>query len=306
MVSLATTPTLILFDNIQVLHLELTTRCQASCAQCARMDEHSGYSKDHDVTLQQIQQTYSVDFVKKLHKVFACGNFGDPAAAKECLQILQWFRSVNPSITIGINTNGGLRGPQFWTALGQLLSQQLDYCVFSIDGLADTNGVYRQGVQWSHVMANATAFVSAGGRAHWDMLVFAHNQHQVDHCRDKAKEMGFVRFRTKVSARFAQYPLLFLQPPAGHVPVLASKTIQCHAVQEKSVYMAATGEILPCCFIGSEVFRMDDRLRKLVQSPDELAASWTQNPHAVCSRFCAVTHNKTTFASQFQEDSALC
>jgi hypothetical protein len=298
------TPTL--FNNIRVLHLELTTRCQASCPQCARMDPDSGYELDHDVDLALVKRTFSEDFVRNLSKVFACGNFGDPAAARECLQIFRWFREINPDITLGLNTNGGLRDTRFWSAMGQLFNRELDYCVFSIDGMASTNDTYRVGVQWHRVIMNVEAFIKAGGRAHWDMLVFEHNQHQIDLCRELARSMGFVRFRTKVSSRFQERPVEFLQPPKGFESVSATGPIDCHAVREQSIYMAATGEILPCCFIGSEVFRRDNRLDHLIKNPNELVSSWTDNPHPVCTKFCATTNDQTRFASQFREDTALC
>jgi hypothetical protein len=270
------------------------------------MDPDSGYTTDHDVDLVRIKSTFPEQFVRNLSKVFACGNFGDPCAARECLQIFQWFREVNPDIVIGLNTNGALRDTLFWSSMGKLLSRELDYCVFSIDGMASTNDIYRQGVMWHRVMLNAETFISAGGRAHWDMLVFRHNQHHVDTCREHARKMGFVRFRTKVSSRFQERPIKFLAPPNGHIQTPADGPIDCHAVREQSIYMAATGEILPCCFIGSEVFRRDDRLGHLIQNPHELAASWTNNPHPVCTKFCATTNDQTRFESQFQEDTALC
>ena len=298
------TPTL--FEDIQVLHLELTTRCQASCPQCARMDPDSGYTTDHDVDLVRIKKTFPEQFVRNLSKVFACGNFGDPCAARECLQIFQWFREVNPEIVIGLNTNGALRDTLFWSNMGKLLSNELDYCVFSIDGMATTNDIYRQGVMWHRIMLNVETFISTGGRAHWDMLVFRHNQHHVDTCREHARKMGFVRFRTKVSSRFQERPVKFLSPPKHHKQPIADGPVDCHAVREQSIYMAATGEILPCCFIGSEVFRMDERLKQLVADPVTLIASWKDNPHPVCTKFCATTNDQTRFESQFQEDTALC
>jgi hypothetical protein len=159
---------------------------------------------------------------------------------------------------------------------------------------------------WHRVMLNAETFISAGGRAHWDMLVFQHNQHHVDTCREHARKMGFVRFRTKVSSRFQERPIKLLRPPKDFVPVVVSGPVDCHAVREQSIYMAATGEILPCCFIGSEVFRMDERLRQLVADPVALAASWKDDPHPVCTKFCATANDQTRFQSQFQEDTALC
>ena len=298
--------TLIPYNNIRVLHLELTTRCQAACPQCARMDPTSGYDQDYELTLERVKQLIPEDLIKQLDKMFACGNFGDPAAAKECLDIFKWFRQVNPKIVLGLNTNGGLRETIFWTEMGLLLSNELDYCVFSIDGMAGTNDIYRKNVMWHRIMLNAQSFIKAGGRAHWDMLVFKHNQHHVDNCREHAQKMGFVRFRTKVSSRFDERPISFLTPPVGYQTPVFNGAVSCHAQKEQSIYIAATGEILPCCFIGSEVFRMDQRLGHLIKNPHELAASWIDNPHPVCQKFCATANEQTRFISQFDEDTALC
>ena len=126
-------------SSTKVLHLELTTRCNAKCPQCDRVWPDSGYDQDHELTLAKVQELFPVEFVQGLDKMFACGTFGDPAAAKECLSIFKWFRELNPTITLGMNTNGGLRDALFWIELGQLLSHPIDYVLFRIDGMAITN-----------------------------------------------------------------------------------------------------------------------------------------------------------------------
>lgn len=297
-------PMLIPQNDIKVLHLELTTRCQASCAQCDRMIPDRGYSSDHDLTLAKVQELFSVEFVQQLDKMFACGTFGDPAAAKECLQIFQWFRSVNPDITLGMNTNGGLRDTKFWIELGQLLSGPKDYCVFSIDGMASTNDIYRRGVMWHRVMLNSEAFIKHGGRAHWDMLVFKHNEHHVDHCREHARKLGFVRFRSKISARHQEVPIAWLAPPTGSVLPDNSGPVQCHAQNERSIYVAATGKILPCCFFGGEVFRWTEQLQHMIDNPQQLIQSWNTNPLPICQHNCGTAAQKTSFEQQFVEETA--
>ena len=296
-------------NNTKVLHLELTTRCNASCPQCARMDPAYGYSQDHELTLLQCKDKFRKAFVEQLDKMFACGNFGDPAAARDCLAIFDWFRTTNPGMTLGMNTNGGLRTRFWWQELADILRNPLDYVVFSIDGLADTNGTYRRDVIWDHVISNAEYYIAAGGIAHWDMLVFQHNQHQVDACRELARKLGFKRFRTKVSSRFQQRPINFLNPPSGHVQLPAPDgPIRCHAAKERSVYVAATGATMPCCFIGADVFRMSEEMQKYISRPGytDLVTSWTQSPPSVCKNNCATRDDSTRFLDQWQEDSALC
>lgn len=290
--------------STKVLHLELTTRCNAKCPQCDRVWPDSGYTRDHELTLAKVQELFPVEFVQGLDKMFACGTFGDPAAARECLSIFRWFREINPNITLGMNTNGGLRDALFWIELGKIMCNPLDYVVFSIDGMASTNDIYRKGVMWHRIMLNAETFIASGGRAHWDMLVFQHNQHHVANCREHARKMGFVRFRTKVSSRFADRPVKFLNPPKGFETIEPTGPVQCHAAQERSLYVAATGQILPCCFIGGEVFKMTEELRHLVDNTEDLAASWSTNPHPVCTRNCATHQNKTHFEQQFYEETA--
>jgi len=51
-------------------------------------------------------------------------------------------------------------------------------------------------------MRNVEAFISAGGRARWDFIVFAHNEHQVEQAEQLSKDMGFEKFQYKKSARF--------------------------------------------------------------------------------------------------------
>lgn len=272
------------------------------------MDPLSGYHHDYELTLEQAQSMFTVEFVQQLDKVFACGNFGDPAAAKECIPILKWFREVNPNITLGMNTNGGIRNTAFWTELGALFSNPLDYVVFSIDGLEDTNHIYRVNVKWGKLMKNAQTCISAGASCHWDMLVFNHNEHQLQQCKQLAKDMGFTWFRSKVSSRFESKPIAFLNPPASFAKINTNGPVKCHALEEKSLYVAATGAIMPCCFIGSEVFALDPTLDAWIDEPDfpKLLASLTSEPHQSCRNHCSTHSNEVRLNSQFRENIQLC
>ena len=187
---------------IKVLHLEPTDVCQAACPLCAReLDPAFNKSLKHHLTVEQVQQHLSDAAIGNLDKMFMCGNYGDPAAGLYTLELYDYFRKINPTITLGMNTNGGIRGQWWWNQIGLRFNQPRDYVVFSIDGLEDTNHIYRKNVNWNSVMFNAQAFIDAGGSAHWDMLVYKHNEHQVDACEQLARDMGFKWFRAKVSKR---------------------------------------------------------------------------------------------------------
>lgn len=289
-------------DDIKVLHIEPTTVCQAACPQCDR-ENPALYTKDNqsELLLEDIKRIVPTDFIKQLDKMFMCGNFGEPAAAKESLEIFQYFKEVNPNITLGLNTNGGVKNPRWWTELAKTFNGVFDYVVFSLDGLEDLNHVYRKNVNWNRVMDNASAYINAGGSAHWDMLVYRHNQHQVNEAQDLAKQMGFTWFRAKVSKRFEAIPIAYLNPPEGwQLPNVENPDeILCHALEEGSIFLAATGEYLPCCFMGSRLFNRDYEVDRALKSPDWQAVidSWQHKPLSVCTENCGITKSSSTGSS---------
>lgn len=281
--------------NIKVLHLEPTDVCQAACALCAReTDPNFRQDRQHHLDMYKIMQVFDADRIAELDKMFMCGNYGDPAAGKYTLNIYREFRKLNPDIVLGMNTNGALQNTLWWHELGRTFNQSRDYVVFSIDGLEDTNPVYRKNVSWSKLMQNAQAFIEAGGSAHWDMLVYRHNQHQVDECEQLARDMGFKWFRAKVSKRgFTDR----LEAPIGWLdPRVQATTVNCHALNEQSAYIDAQGNMSPCCWLGA-------RQKDFVTDFDAVQNSWTSiQPNIVCLDTCGSKDTGTSFGNQWQKE----
>ena len=286
--------------RIRVLHIEPTDVCQAACSLCAReTDKSFDKGRKHHLRVEHVQQHFNDKKIAQLDKMFMCGNYGDPAAGYYTMDIYNYFRKVNPEITLGMNTNGAIQSTFFWHALGKLFNQPEDYCVFSIDGLEDTNQIYRKNVNWEKLMANAQAYIAAGGSAHWDMLVYKHNQHQVDACEQLARDMGFKWFRAKVSKRGFTDRLEF--PIGWQPPVNKQGPIKCHVLNEKSMYIDAQGRLSPCCWLGAT---QQDFVK------DDLATvklTWkTSTPNTVCASACSTNKNKTVFQDQWQREVQLC
>ena len=199
-------------DKVTQVHWEPTDKCNSGCAMCPRYDSQ-GFElstlENVEWTLESFKKAWTVDFIKDLNKVLACGNFGDPCACKEFVDMYEYMREINPNIELACNTNGSLRTQDWWARLGKVITQRSDrtggYCTFSIDGLEDTNHLYRRGTVWKNIMRNAEAFITAGGEAHWDFIVFEHNEHQVDEARNLAIKMGFKNFNVKRTTRWNQY-----------------------------------------------------------------------------------------------------
>jgi len=299
------------WQDVKILHLEITTKCNAKCPQCARENPRL-FNKINDIneiSLVDFIELFDVNFIKQLDKVLLCGNFGDPATAKSTLEIFKYIRSINSSITLGMNTNGSVRNIRWWQTLGEMLSGNTDYCVFSIDGLADTNHIYRQNTNFTKIIDNVIAFINAGGNAHWDMLVYKHNSHQVNDANAMAKRLGFNWFRTKISKRFNDVPVDFLELPDGVVVNnnISSGNINCIAQEEKSIYVSANKEIYPCCWIGNNSYSKDSELIKhLSEDFDNIKTTWRNKPYYVCSKICSCDENNhNIFSSQWTMNKEL-
>ena len=298
-------------DKIRVLHIEPTTVCNAACPQCGREDDRYYNDQLHasELNLAQVQSMYSPKFVAQLEKMFMCGNFGEPAAAKDTLNIYRYFKTHNSNIVLGMNTNGSIRTTSWWIELANIFSNPYSYVVFSLDGLEDTNHIYRKNTVWSKIMENAQAFIQAGGSAHWDMLVYEHNEHQVEQAKTLARDMGFSWFRAKVSKRFHANPVNFLKPPRNYdLPnvTVTNTNISCHALNEQSIYVAANGHVLPCCWFGAETFTLDDHATELLSDWNhKLIPSWTTQPHRICQNTCSVDTQGTSFSKQWKIEEQL-
>lgn len=285
--------------DIKVLHLEPTDVCQAACPLCAReTDPLFNKQRQHHLDMYKIMQVFDADRIAELDKMFMCGNYGDPAAGKYTLNIYREFRKLNKNIVLGMNTNGALQNTLWWHELGRTFNQPRDYVVFSIDGLESTNHVYRKNVSWSKLMQNVQAFIAAGGSAHWDMLVYRHNQDQVDACEQLARDMGFKWFRAKVSKRGFTNQLE--QPIGWNLPQVQSTDISCHALKEQSLYIDAQGRVSPCCWLGS-------RQQDFVTDFEQVQQSWTSiAPNQVCVATCGTVNAGTSFSNQWQREVQLC
>ena len=288
-------PDIFRFNNVKIVHLEPTTNCNAACPQCLRTRTEF---EPNELSLDDIKILFTPDVLMQLEKIYMCGNYGDPASARQTLEMYEYFRSVNTNLTLGMNTNGGIRFPDWWTRLATVMNKPNDYVVFSIDGLEDTNHLYRRNVRWSKVMDNAKAFIDAGGSAHWDMLVFEHNKHQVDEAHKLATDMGFNWFRAKVSRRFNRFPVDGISQPIefNDTKVLEGH-IECSAMKENSIFVDASGKVFPCCWQVEGNYQPN-----IVQWFYDLSENWNNNPDSVCKKSCLKNTTGTTFTNQWYRE----
>ena len=299
------------FNSITEYQVELTSYCNAACPQCPRNNNGAGvnpYMPLCHLSRKTIDRTFDIALCNRISQMFFCGSYGDPIMHPEFLDILRDFRRKNPTLWLYFHTNGGAHTPEYWAEIASIMAGygQID---FGIDGLEDTLHLYRKNVKYAKVIENAQAFIQAGGSAHWDMLVYEHNEHQVDTAKQLAKELGFSWFRAKVSKRFHTNPVEFLNPPKNYtLPNVteSSTVIDCHALNESSVYVAANGQLLPCCWFGAEVFTLDNEAKNLLADwNNNLVPSWQNQPHRICKSTCSVDTTGTSFSKQWKIEEQL-
>jgi MoaA/NifB/PqqE/SkfB family radical SAM enzyme len=204
-------------ENVRRLHIELSSRCNASCPACSR-NYSGGPVADGleltDLSLDDIKRMVPVEIAKNLIGINFCGNVGDPGMAPDLIPILEYFREQSPKIVQQLRTNGGMRNEKFWTELGNFFVKQPPArdnhlfskagVVFSVDGLENTNHIYRRGVIWEKLIRNMKAYSATGAFAVWEWLLFEHNEHQIEEARALSNELGF-EFIVKNPLGFGEY-----------------------------------------------------------------------------------------------------
>ena len=196
---------------INAVHVEATDRCNAQCPVCIRSyqggPEREKYVTNSELGLQHFEKHLGDVFCKNVVNWNFCGNKGDPSSALELVDIFTYLLECNPDTIITMRTNGGARSESFWKSIGELFEGTNCKIVFAVDGLKDTNHLYRKNVKWKNLMRNMKAFYRNGGYGlgWFDTLKFAHNQHQWDEITLLAKRFG-VWVNLKEPYGFAKLP----------------------------------------------------------------------------------------------------
>jgi len=274
------------YEEIKRVHLELTERCQAECPMCPRTGNLLVGKRE--LSLSDIEFIFPKEFIKQLDAITLCGNFGEPILAKDFIEIIQYFRFNNKNLFLKIHSNAGARDIDFWEDLAYLIGD-IGIVIFGIDGLEDTNHIYRKNVQWDKVMQSAQSFIGAGGKAQWDYLVFEHNEHQVDEAKKLSKEMGFDSFELKFSSRWKGYHKSGLKPTKLYSnealntvysiqdieKFYDSCSIKCNSAIIKSIYISAEGLVTPCCWTALSLYdKKNIEMRSIIDNKNDINAKF--------------------------------
>ena len=166
-----------------------------------------------------------------------------------------------------------MHGQTWWYSLAQILDDKCKV-IFSIDGLKDTNKLYRVNSNFDRIMENVEAFIVGGGVARWDYLVFEHNKHQVKEAKKLARNMGFKLFNEKKTKRFIDNKNYKTNKGGGDFGDIVSRygswknyidetTITCKYRQDRILYIDFDLNLWPCCWVGAPLyFYGEDNIQK--------------------------------------------
>jgi MoaA/NifB/PqqE/SkfB family radical SAM enzyme len=210
-----------------------------------------------------------------------------------------------------MHTNGGAKKPDWWKQLATVIKDNGDV-TFSVDGLKDTNHLYRQNVNWDIVDQSMRAYIEGGGKVRWDYLIFDHNQHQVEEAEQYAKSIGVHKFQAKKTGRFisassekkdqhqavnrkGKETTLLKKPEQKYQNKELSKQdiliekygsmdkyydkapIWCKVKDEGSLYISAEGLALPCCWTAGRMYKWWHKDPKVEQIWDYIDSAGGKN-----------------------------
>lgn len=247
-------------DKLDRIEIELTTLCNARCPMCSRQHTESCIPDKGVPNVSLTAQQVSKLQLPKNLSLTVSGNFGDPIANVESYEILDILTDKCKDVCV--DTNASLKTDSYWSKLGALSNLKQFPIVFSIDGLEDTNSIYRIGTDFKKIINNARLFIEAGGIAVWKYIVFAHNEHQIEQARDLSISLGFVKFKTEHSTRWLSKSFTVnghtISPSTVALEkenkfkynITEGKNISCRSQNKNMLFITADFKLMPCSYFN--------------------------------------------------------
>jgi MoaA/NifB/PqqE/SkfB family radical SAM enzyme len=184
------------------MEIELTTKCTLGCPACPRNDPHDDKANwdvghlDTNIAKSFASTTSASDYL-------FVGCYGDPIYHPDFIDIVRHYVDRDKKITI--HTNGSFKKQKWWDELASLNWTTKQRFTFSVDGLEDTNPIYRIRSDWKSIIMGMRTMGSLPKDRkpwlEWKYLVFPYNKHQVPEARKLAEEIGIDSYKPVKSER---------------------------------------------------------------------------------------------------------
>lgn len=303
---------------IHSFNIEPTNRCILACSECARTGNAWIKKNPRDISLDVLRNAFPLARREEFKglKVNLCGAVGDAIYHKNLHAVLSYLKQAG--LRIELETNGSFRSQEWWQETLDILTPE-DSITFSVDGLKDTNHIYRKNARWDDIEW-AMRFCAPKLRVSWKFIVFKHNEHQLEDAKALASSIGIKSIIFKKSSRFRQIDALaplqdrFIgvasrnrqaiarMDEAEHAETDKRLIIKPKCISGKNIAITATGYLFPCT--SCEVQGLDDwfnlqrsafdlnqhTIFDILASPAwlELESQWTRysaSPRA-CQTYC--------------------
>ena len=245
-------------------HIEPTSRCTLECPGCDRTWFKKTFK--HQL-IQDIDIHAVIDFfaINNFYgsTIQLCGNNGDPIYHPKFIEFISLLKTQKHSIHI--HTNGSAKTQKFWHDLCQLLTAD-DKIKFAIDGLEDTNHLYRKNSNWQQVMDAVTVATASNVKTEWQFIVFRYNQHQISEAKQMSKDLNIDSFEIVKSYRWMDESLHGFMPDEEFIHKKYDHQLETHQVNKDTemspqcatnqhIYIDSKGDIYPCCWSGTYRFQ---------------------------------------------------
>jgi MoaA/NifB/PqqE/SkfB family radical SAM enzyme len=265
-------------EDIKVLTIEATSYCNAKCPHCPRFDTQGNLHPDltlEHLNFDLIQSNLQLDKLTNLKIVRLEGDKGDPMMHPDIEKIIDVLSRAPSGPVVNVVTNGSIRSPAWWQSSAKKFPKL--HVTFSIDGLEDTNHLYRVGLDFNKIINNAKSFIDHGGNATWKFILFKHNEHQIDDIIQLSQQLGFAELeitscRTGDFQNLTDWPVIvnnkvshFLQQPTNriHKKIVhdTAKSLLrldnfgndfdriCPWMVAGKLYITYLNELIPCCMM---------------------------------------------------------
>ena len=245
------------------LHIEATSKCTLECPLC---DRTWFYKKFKKRLLQEINVKDLIKFAGQNRKIHFCGNNGDPIYHSQFIDLVAGLKQNKCQIFI--TTNGSAKTETWWASLNKLLDKN-DQITLSIDGLEDTNHVYRRNAKWQSIMQAIKVLQNRKAKLKWKFIVFKHNQNQIEEARKISLMLGFDEFTIEKSDRWLDEKTLMPDEKYVNDYHKHQKSILTNPdystkmepwclkknIPSRSLYIDAEGNFYPCCWMGTYRYR---------------------------------------------------
>ena len=324
---------------------ELNNICNLMCPQCVRnviKDGKLQWRYDDlnkvDTTLPTFRTAYK-NIRHPVSHIRFIGNLSEPVLSKDFLPICKFLKTETDT-AFQVSTHGSVRTPGYWRKLGKIFNgNPKNIIFFSVDGVGNESlQNYRIGANFDKIMENAKAFIEGGGKAIWRMIIFKHNQHQIEEARALAESLGFWEFISIQTQR--RHHMNEVYEYRGRKRILENQDlapkwndkvdknqppeildIQCKYKEINSFYVDYLKRVWLCCYIPNKKHfgrqhewyakYNDDMTNSLVHKTfdkimenefyDTIQESWNNSDMCLsdCKKFCSLSTGVTRQSKWF-------